>query len=601
VLHQSLDVIEDFLSQAAFDRAAKWLSYCLEHDDECKNLHSDFMPRRLLNVGSSVGSCDPFLFEPVEPAPYVCLSYCWGPDVHDVLKTTKANLDSHYRAVPYASLPLTIRDAVIVCRRLQISNLWVDSLCIVQDDKTSWLQDSAQMHDIYLNSHFTIAAQEPASCKSGFLGKQRFGDPEWQRRFVTDIPAVAGGPANEIFIRRNDQYSEEVKERFSLDKRGWCLQESLLPKRKLCFNGNEMSWECHRRRICECGHSLWVPQTVYGQLGASIKSATLVPARGSRWGKPHAPGKRYEDWRALVEEYSDRCLSQTTDKLSAISGLAKTIAHVQREEGRASDIYLAGLWKGEFLFDLTWRVVTSESEPQALARHDRRSPYRAPSWSWASVDRSVRYEFWKSVSKWKYRPDKEDDCTIDDVVCHNLLPDDPTSPVTVAHAVLTGPLVSVELAVLEAALYGDHGKPKSLVRSQNLHTVEVFLDEPLQPTLRQGDAQVACWGQGKCETQCCVWRSHQHPATKSNVEEENHSLYCFRLFTWTGDTGKIHMVSGRWRPMIMGPESWFLLLRKSSRIEDAFERIGVGTWAPKGNSEDCPLFEKSESVTVKVV
>lgn len=592
VLHQTLGVVSDSFSKPAFERAAKWLSYCLDHDKECKALTSNFMPRRLLNVGSWQGTCDPFLFDPVETAPYACLSYCWGTDVDDVLRTTKGNLESHYHAIPFSLLPRTIRHAVILCRGLGIPNLWVDSLCIVQDDKDSWLHDSAQMSEIYLNSHVTIAAEEPASCKLGFLGNQRFGSSEWQRRCIADVPVEAGGPGKEIFIRAKDVHSEEQNERFSLDKRGWCLQESILPNRRLCFNGNEMIWECSCRKICECGHVLWAPRSArYGTLGASIKSGSSRP---------------YEDWRALVEEYSDRSLTQKTDKLSAVSGLAKMINNILRDAEGASDIYLAGLWKREFLSDLTWCVVSFGPESQS-AQH-----YRAPSWSWASVDGSVRYEFWKRVSTWKYTPRQEADCAIDEVICRNSLSSDPTSPVIAAHAVLTGLLAPVELTVLDEALSEVWqfdvqwdavtplaSKQRSLVRPENLWSLEVFLDHPRETSLRVGDEQSDCWMQGRCGKQCCRWGSQ---TSAGCLEREEALFYCFRLFTWraTGnfdDSGK---------PRIIPPEVWYLVLQKSSTTECAFERVGIGVWSSRFDRrlwgrDDCPLFDGCESVTIKIV
>lgn len=593
VLHQTLDIISDSQSELAFDRAAKWLSYCLDHDKECKPLNSDFMPRRLLNVGSWAERNDPFLFEPVGTSPYVCLSYCWGTDVDGVLKTTKGNLESHYRAISFSLLPQTIRDAVKFCRGLKIPNLWVDSLCIVQDDRDSWLRDSAQMREIYLNSHLTIAADEPASCKLGFLGNQRFGSSEWQQRFITDIPVSAGGPGNEIFIRRNGVYSEEQSERCSLDKRGWCLQESILPNRRLCFNGNEMTWECLCRRLCECGHTLWAPRSArYGTLGASIKLRSSRP---------------YEDWRALVEEYSDRLLTQNTDKLSAVSGLAKEITNILHGAEGASDIYLAGLWKREFLSDLTWRVVSFGPESRGVQH------YRAPSWSWASVDGSIRYEFRKIVSIWKYKPRQKADCTVNEVTCQNTLPSDPTGPVIAAHAVLTGLLASVELAVLDEALSGIWqsdvqrdavmtlaSKQRSLVRSENLWSLEVFLDHPRETNLRAGDAQSDCWMLGRCGKQCCVWGS-RNPVDQGKGGKA--LFYCFRLFTWTA-TGNFDD-SGR--PRLMPPEMWYLVLRRSLTTEGTFERIGVGVWKARsdrrswGQGDDCPLFDGCEFVSINIV
>jgi hypothetical protein len=191
ILPASLDIVKDSSSALTFDRAAKWLSYCVSNHEECKIANPKYMPRRLLNVGWDTIH-DPFLFEPTEAVPYVCLSYCWGTDSSDVLKTTKQNLKAHYEAVRLSELPRTISDAVMLCRALKLNNLWVDSICIVQDDRESWLQDSAQMREIYSNSHLTVAAKEPASCKLGFLGEQRFGKPEWQRKILIDIPIQAG-------------------------------------------------------------------------------------------------------------------------------------------------------------------------------------------------------------------------------------------------------------------------------------------------------------------------------------------------------------------------------------------------------------------------
>ncbi|KAJ4302706.1 hypothetical protein N0V90_001596 [Kalmusia sp. IMI 367209] len=94
-----LDIVEDSGSQTAFERATKWLSYCLEHDDLCKPPPSQFIPRRLIDVGLE-NSGDPFLVEPEEPVQYACLSYCWGPDTQDVLKTIQSNLESHHQAIP---------------------------------------------------------------------------------------------------------------------------------------------------------------------------------------------------------------------------------------------------------------------------------------------------------------------------------------------------------------------------------------------------------------------------------------------------------------------------------------------------------------------
>lgn len=249
-----MDICTDATLPFAVERVGSWLSHCLQNHAQCKNPSPDYMPRLLLKVGDA--NTEPFLFKPTVKMPYVCLSYCWGLDVGDVLKTVESNLEAHFAAVPYTRLPRTIADAVTLCRGLGLESLWVDSLCIVQDDSECWLQDSAKMGEIYANAILTIAAEEPNSCKEGFLGEQEFGKRECQREFVTDVPVEVGGPCSRVFIRPMPK-SEESPERCSLDKRAWCLQEAVLSTRRICYNGKEMSWECPSSRICECGHFQW--------------------------------------------------------------------------------------------------------------------------------------------------------------------------------------------------------------------------------------------------------------------------------------------------------------------------------------------------------
>lgn len=266
------------------------------------------------------------------------------------------------------------------------------------------------MREIYSNSHLTLSAVEPASCKLGFLGKQSFGRREWQRPVETDVPVEVitdhredplksdghfefGGTRYKLFARFGD-VPEADKWIFSLDKRGWCLQESILPRRRLCFNGSEMLWQCEQEKYCECGHVLWTKD---------VKSNFReTGANGSKAFNQYARPKSYEHWRVLVEEYSDRYLTQKMDKLSAISGLAKefseehgklktegTVTFYRRVDRNSrgqqcpkisSGDYLAGLWQEEFIYDLAWIAMPSEAQVQ-IPEMKQSPQYTAPSWS----------------------------------------------------------------------------------------------------------------------------------------------------------------------------------------------------------------------------
>jgi hypothetical protein len=116
-----------------------WLSYCLINDEGCRVSEDrrHFMPHLLLDLRlKDEGRV--FLVEQLEPMPYVCLSYCWGSDVADITKTTLSNLSDHMEGIRTLSLQKGIQDAIKICRGLEIRYLWVDSLCIIQDDAQDW-------------------------------------------------------------------------------------------------------------------------------------------------------------------------------------------------------------------------------------------------------------------------------------------------------------------------------------------------------------------------------------------------------------------------------------------------------------------------------
>jgi len=89
-----------------------------------------------------------------------------------------------------------------------------------------------------------------------------------------------------------------------------------------------------------------------------------------------------EDWHAVIRDYSARALTQNTDKLPALSGLA---ALYHKNTGHT---YLAGLWKETIVANLNWKqnFLFGRASPPP-----RPALYRAPSWSWASVDGNAEY------------------------------------------------------------------------------------------------------------------------------------------------------------------------------------------------------------------
>ncbi|OCL15003.1 hypothetical protein AOQ84DRAFT_269873, partial [Glonium stellatum] len=93
---------------------------------------------------------------------YACLSYVWGPTdpppQPPLVLTTRETLSLHQRSIPFYSLPQTLRDAISFVRGLGLRYIWIDALCIVQDDNADWLRECSRMRLIFANSRLTLAA-----------------------------------------------------------------------------------------------------------------------------------------------------------------------------------------------------------------------------------------------------------------------------------------------------------------------------------------------------------------------------------------------------------------------------------------------------------
>ena len=123
------------------------------------------MPTRVLDVGRETVR----LIEPRAQAmnsPYLTLSHCWGRT--EVIKLTTATISSRQAGIPILGLPMLYQDAVTACKHLEIRYLWIDSLCIIQDQELDWTREIATMGAVYSNALCNIEASH-ATDSSGRL------------------------------------------------------------------------------------------------------------------------------------------------------------------------------------------------------------------------------------------------------------------------------------------------------------------------------------------------------------------------------------------------------------------------------------------------
>lgn len=289
--------------------------------------------------------------------------------------------------ISFDHLPKTFQDAVTVCCALDIQYLWIDSLCIMQDSPEDWAVQGSKMAHIYSDCLVTLAADAAADSKAGFL--QRVPDPVESsvicHKYDRTQRHIHGQPQQyEVHMRKNvdvsylgsfphhytaaPDTSKNQELGSHLSKRGWCFQESLLPNRVLHFAIDHLSWSCTTDAFCEC---------MYGPMDPDKKRYRSLLSDGFEEGRIIDRETVKEDWQNIVEEYTRRRLTFSSDRLAALAGLAGRI-HAEHPDLE----YLAGLWSDTIHQSLLW---------YPHPRSERVQPYIAPSWSWASVTKSVRW------------------------------------------------------------------------------------------------------------------------------------------------------------------------------------------------------------------
>jgi hypothetical protein len=146
-----------------------WIEECTSVHKDCGRAWTGELPSRVIDVGHHDGYDDARLVETGNrlQGTYVALSYCWGKT--QALTTTSKNKDKMMSGIPLSTCPETIQDAILACRELKCRYLWIDALCIIQDDPEDWAAEASKMGDIYRNSWVTLVAEAATNTSQGFL------------------------------------------------------------------------------------------------------------------------------------------------------------------------------------------------------------------------------------------------------------------------------------------------------------------------------------------------------------------------------------------------------------------------------------------------
>ncbi|KAI0836505.1 HET-domain-containing protein [Hypoxylon sp. FL0890] len=356
-----------------------WVDSCNQKHGICKShLNNDYLPTRVLDVSRESDTI--FLYEPNEndQGPYLALSHCWGGTVP--IMTKMKTLESFKAGIAIESFPKTFQDAISVTRQLQCRYLWIDSLCIIQDNVEDWRYEASRMAHVYGNSYLTIAATASVNSYGGLFYRH---DPRDAKHTVER--RGENGEGITVFVRpalehapyfASSPYGLESSNPAPLLERSWCFQEYLLAPRVLSFTQWEMLWVCLSKRSCNCGE--------YSENTRELVASSDLKARFDMQLRGDSIKDLSRLWKDIVEAYLVKGITYDKDRLPALAGIAQLFS--QRGLGR----YVNGLWEPTLVSDLFWTLDWSFGGNYGIIA--KRSTDKAmPSWSWASVSGSFRY------------------------------------------------------------------------------------------------------------------------------------------------------------------------------------------------------------------
>lgn len=353
------------------------IDQCISTHEICGEGKHHRLPKRIVSIGLKPSHSIKLIEGSQIRARYACLSHCWGNT--RTIETTNENIAQHNKNIAWSSLPRTYRDAITFCRGLKIKYLWIDSLCIIQNDKKDWEEEASKMASVYANSFITLAATSAphhhAPCVSQ-LGPQNH---------LKEIGRIGSNNAAEYFpilvreaFLHPDNMTDELpqpvldKKTFPLLHRAWVYQERILSPRVLHFLPNELLWECRCRVECECREIDSASSDLF--MLSSPKLLLHHDFRPTDTENDCAQCKVGQMWQRFLKDYLELELTFPKDKLTAISGLTRQIQQTRR------DRYLAGLWESDMPDALFWLApLVNSSVPRPQVDHP------PPTWSWASI------------------------------------------------------------------------------------------------------------------------------------------------------------------------------------------------------------------------
>ncbi|KAF2972322.1 hypothetical protein GQX73_g1231 [Xylaria multiplex] len=357
-------------SREQFTLLKEWIKACDKTHGSCRgnhdggnneNYYASTMPTRLVELEPTLRIVES---SQIKPSRYIALSHCWGKlSESERFCAFNHNISQLKESIKFNALPKTFRDAITVARGIGVSYLWIDSLCIIQDNKDDWEHELIRMEQVFSSAYCTIAASSSVDSLKGFLDDR-------EPRACVKIETSDKSKKTFYVCPNIDDFHRDV-DLGELNSRGWVLQERALSRRTIFYTSTQVYWECGEGVHCETLARL-----------QNSKAAFLGDANF-----PDSALEYYRDGRQMLvqdlyERYSGLKFTKDWDRPVAILGLQERLAKAFKTQAAYGffDTYFARL--------LLWK-----RRDRWMTRITQRpgSRYHVPTWSWFSKVGAIKY------------------------------------------------------------------------------------------------------------------------------------------------------------------------------------------------------------------
>ncbi|RMZ83421.1 hypothetical protein DV736_g6618, partial [Chaetothyriales sp. CBS 134916] len=389
--------------EANLAKAKLWISVCQTGFGLCK-YQSKNEERPVSSKGFRLIDVEKKCIVPADYSyEYFALSYVWGSSA--CLKITREN--EHLFAIEDSLthhsglIPQTILDAMELTSNFRQRYLWVDALCILQDDPQVLQSQIAAMKTIYSQSALMIAAAYGKDANAG-LSRLRRG----KHTAETTVEKIQG-----IGLAPKPQGFDDAVNQSVWNTRAWTYQERLLSPRVLFFTEQQMFFKCEH---CEEPRS-----EDTAAFGTKRYTSPNPTSDGGSDLLPRQHSINTVSYKQVVEEYTRRNLTRPEDVIDAFAGVAEHLKHLFRSQ------LLYGLPETELVFALLWkphgpftrRTGKSDLNPNLAL---------FPSWSWTGWEGQVKYNCGDLLVRVEFVLENGEITTLDELR-HPVLEDSPST------------------------------------------------------------------------------------------------------------------------------------------------------------------------------